>query len=438
MAPERRRGLARPTSQGWGSLAGAVVLLGTARLLGLPDLFLAGTACLALLAAALAYAQLVPVSLRAERRLLPARVHLQRRSRVQLTLTNAGRWASPALVARDRFAGGRRATTFQLGPLRPSQRLTASYWLLAERRGVFEVGPLELVLRDPFGLAQRRVTAAPRSRLVVFPHVEPLVLGVGQGDDRLRAESPGASLLGRHGDELYSLRPYAVGDDLRRVHWPSTAHRDELMIRQDQRPGQGGLTVFLDLRPQVHTAASAERAISVAASVAVAASRAGQVLRVVTTEQPAPRSARGRGEPDLEHHPVQLPLLLERLAAADPSSASPGLAEAVAIVAGLRPGRHLLVAITTSAAAPGDLRALHGLGSQFAAAVMVVVEAEAEALGPRAPEQKALRPSALPGVRIVTVSAGQPLAAAWAAAPGRSPTRGRLASDRRRAPAHPT
>jgi uncharacterized protein (DUF58 family) len=417
------------------------VLIAMARLLGLPELFLSGTACLVLLAGALAYAQLVPVSLRAERRLLPGRVHLQRESRVELTLTNRGRWASPVLSARDHFGGGRRATTFVVGPLRPSERTTARYWLFAERRGVFDVGPLELELRDPFGLAERRVMAAPRSRLVVFPRVEALVLGVGQGDEDLQADPPLASLLGRHGDELYSLRPYAVGDDLRRVHWPSTAHRDELMIRQDQRPGQGGLTVLLDLRRQVHTGASAERAISVAASVAVAASRAGQALGLVTTERHGAGSTKGRGQHGHEHRPAQLPQLLERLAAAGPSSS--GFAEALAVVAGSRARRRQLVAITTSAADPADLRALYGLGRQFGAAVVVVVEPVMMETGSGAPAPGAMGPrgpgpSALPAVRVVTVRAGQPLAAAWEAVPRLSSTRGQAGVRRRPAPVPPT
>ncbi|MBO0715573.1 MAG: DUF58 domain-containing protein, partial [Acidimicrobiales bacterium] len=365
-------------------------------------------------------------------------------------------WGSPVLSARDHFArdhsdGGRRATSFLIGPLRPSERATARYRLTAERRGVFEVGPLELELRDPFGLAERRVIAAARNRLVVFPRVEPVLLGSGQGDDDLRVDPPGASLLGRHGDELYSLRPYAVGDDLRRVHWPSTAHRDELMIRQDHRPGQGGLTVLLDLRRQVHTGASAERAISVAASVAVAASRAGQSLRLVTTEGRTNGGPSGNGEHHREHHPAQLPQLLERLAAAGASSS--GLAEAVALVAASRPGRRQLVAITASDAAPGDLQALHRLGRQFGEAVVVLVETaragtagagtagagtgrgmgRADVAG--APGRRPAAPGGFPGVRVVTVAAGQPLAIAWAAVTGLTSTPGRAARRRGAAPA---
>ena len=54
--------------------------------------------------------------------------------------------------------------------------------------------------------------------------------------------------LGRHGEDFYALRPYVVGDDLRRVHWPSTARHDELMVRQDELPWQDRTTVLLDVR----------------------------------------------------------------------------------------------------------------------------------------------------------------------------------------------
>jgi uncharacterized protein (DUF58 family) len=396
-------------------------------LLGLPELFVAAAACLALLGGAVAYAQLLPVALRAERRLHPARVHLQRPSRVELVLSNIGRWASPVLMVCDQFDGGRRSTTVQLGPVRPSGRIAVSYSLPTERRGLFEVGPLEVVLEDPFGLAERRMTAAPPSRLVVFPRIEPLVLPAGRGGDDLRADHPRAGLLGRH-DEQYSLRPYAVGDDLRRVHWPSTAHRGELMIRQDQMPGHDELTILLDLRRPVHTDASVERAISVAASVAVAAGRAGQTVRLVTTEGSASRFAQDRGQHSPERGPAHVTRLLEHLAAAEPSS-STGLATAVSHAGRVRGRRAQLVAITTSAATPADLRALYALSPQLAWLVLVTVEPDAG--GPR-------RPPELPGVGVVSVGPGQPLAAAWARVPAR--TSSRAAAGRRRAPVppHPT
>src|SRR5438046_425881 len=72
-----------------------------------------------------------------------------------------------------------------------------------------------------------------------------------QGPDPLAgAEHPPA--LGVAGEDFYALRAYEMGDDLRRVHWPSTARVDELMIRQNEMPWQGRATVLLDTRAQAH------------------------------------------------------------------------------------------------------------------------------------------------------------------------------------------
>jgi uncharacterized protein (DUF58 family) len=87
------------------------------------------------------------------------------------------------------------------------------------------------------------------------------------------------------GDEFHSLRPYVIGDDLRRVHWPSTARRDELTVRQDERHQQGRTTVLLDVRRAVHTDESFERAVSAAASLLVAAVRRGDEVRLVATDR---------------------------------------------------------------------------------------------------------------------------------------------------------
>ena len=91
-------------------------------------------------------------------------------------------------------------------------------------------------------------------------------------DPQATARHPNA--LGRAGDDFYALRPYQVGDDLRRVHWPATAHNDELMIRQHELPWQERTTVLLDVRATAHVRESFELAVSAAASILNARSTA--------------------------------------------------------------------------------------------------------------------------------------------------------------------
>jgi uncharacterized protein (DUF58 family) len=89
--------------------------------------------------------------------------------------------------------------------------------------------------------------------------------------------------LGRSGEDFAALRPYIVGDDLRRVHWPSSARTGDLLVRQHDVPWQGRVCVVLDLRRQATDEVTLERAISAAASVLRTHLRRGDHVRLVTT-----------------------------------------------------------------------------------------------------------------------------------------------------------
>ena len=75
-----------------------------------------------------------------------------------------------------------------------------------------------------------------------------------------------------------SLRDYRPGDDLRRVHWATSARRAELMVRQDERAARRLVSIVLDLPEEE---AAAEWSISAAASVALALMRSGHRVRLL-------------------------------------------------------------------------------------------------------------------------------------------------------------
>ena len=170
-----------------------------------------------------------------------------------------------------------------VNPLDSGATARAAYRFPTERRGVVAIGPLEVEVADPFGLARLVIPASGVSELIVYPLVESVTaIPLTSGNDPLAgAEHPNA--LGRSGEDFYALRPYVVGDDLRRVHWPSTARNDDLMVRQDELPWQGRATVVLDVRASRHDLDTLERAVSAAASLVVAGARRQDLLRLVTT-----------------------------------------------------------------------------------------------------------------------------------------------------------
>lgn len=381
------------TRRGWGVIVGAVVLVAGGRALGLMELFVLAAGSLGLVAAGVAYVLTRHPHLDASRHLNPPRVHVGDNSRVELALRNLSRRRSPVLTLRDALAGGPRQARFLLPPLAPGQSDQASYRLPADRRGVFAIGPLEAERSDPFGLARRSSAIAPLTELTVYPRVDPVrPLPDSPGRDRHHT-TPRAAAVGLTGEDFYALRAYQQGDDLRRVHWPSTARRDELMIRQNEVPWQGRATVVLDGRSRLHTDASFEGAVSAAASVVTACWQHGSVVRLVTTD--GVDSGFGSG-------PAHLEGILARLAMIEP--AGDGGLDALGAA---RAVDGSVAVLTTTAVDPADLDRLVRPARSLSAVTLVVFEA-----------RRTLPDGARwPAVgHVVVVGATRPFAPAWDAA----------------------
>ncbi|HEV7887928.1 MAG TPA: DUF58 domain-containing protein [Acidimicrobiales bacterium] len=388
------------TPRGW-TVAGVAVVFGlAARLLGISELYGLAAAAGALVVASVVFVRASRFRLEAVRELRPPRVHAGSGSRVELSVRNTSTRRSPVLSARDPFDGGRRWARFLLAPLAPGEVARAAYRLPTDERGVFDLGPLEVQLADPFGLATTSFLAAPATKLTVYPRVDIVPpLPLAQGNDPY-AGADHATSLSWSGEDFYALREYETGDDLRRVHWPSTAKLDELMIRQDEMPWQGRATVVLDIRRDVHSAESLEVAVSAAASILTACWRRNSLVRLLTTDGFDSGFAEGHThrEAVLEH---LAGVRLDRRTHLTP------------VLASLRKeGNGGSLAVVTTAGAPSsDLDAVARLSSRYGSVTLVLLERsmlDSSAHARRHP------PTPAPPVRyLVRVTAEQPFAPAW-------------------------
>jgi uncharacterized protein (DUF58 family) len=271
------------TRQGWLVVWGGVVLVVLARLLGISELYVFGAVLIGLTAFALLYVRLTRLDVEIARTVQPARVHAGQVSRVDVRLRNLRHTDTPVLRLRDPVSGTGGAELL-VPPLDQGAATLATYRLPTEHRGIVRVGPLRVVVADPFGLAQASSIGAPPVEVTVFPRVDDIrPVPLTSGHDPL-AGTLRPHALGRAGDDFYALRPYVVGDDLRRIHWPSTARHDELLVRHQEQPWQGRTTVLLDVRRNTHDAVSLELAVSAAASVVMANGSRRDLVRLVTTD----------------------------------------------------------------------------------------------------------------------------------------------------------
>lgn len=119
------------------------------------------------------------------------------------------------------------------------------YSITGVRRGVWPVGPLSLRTIDPFGFAQRTQEFGDTRTVTVVPEVMPLAPMSGDVGAAGGTAHTASSRLGQGSDNL-SPRLYVSGDSMRRIHWRATAHRGDLMVRQEEEEASPDAIVILD------------------------------------------------------------------------------------------------------------------------------------------------------------------------------------------------
>lgn len=281
-----RTALAGLTTRGRSFLAAGVAAAVCAYVLGQSDLLRVGLllAVLPLVCAAVLYRTRYRVA--GSRRLSPGRVPAGSESRVHLRMDNVSRLPTGLLMLQDRvpYVLGPRPR-FVLDRVKAGGRREVSYRVRSDLRGRYPLGPLQLRLSDPFGMCELTRSFSTFDTLTVIPRVEPLPpvrLGgeaMGYGDGRQRS-------LALAGEDDVIPRGYRYGDDLRRVHWRSTARYGELMVRREEQPQRARCTVLLDTRAVAYEGAGPdsafEWAVSGAASVLVHMLERGFSVRLLT------------------------------------------------------------------------------------------------------------------------------------------------------------
>lgn len=173
-----------------------------------------------------------------------------------------------------------------VGGLRTRGATSIGIDLPTPHRGVVRFGPLGLSASDPLQVWKRTSLRALDATLVVRPRVHPLPgLFDGRGV-RIGAGRPAAALRGGPDAEvdLVGLRPYVPGDDVRRIHWRTSARRNEPYVVQVEPPvGPATVVVVVDTRSGFCDPNRFEQVVEAAASICSAANAAGRPVRIATT-----------------------------------------------------------------------------------------------------------------------------------------------------------
>jgi uncharacterized protein (DUF58 family) len=309
------------------------------------------------------------------------------------------------VVAHER-AGGLAEQEVELRA-RGRGRRAGSYLLRDVPRGRHSFSPVRLSIADPFGLAETEMSLDERQALVVYPRLtelDRLFFDGGAGPEH------GRRLLLRRpvGFELHSVRDYQQGESLRRVHWPSTARRGALMVKELEDSPRDEVAVLLDGDSAAVVGSppdsSFDTSVRAAGSILIAQLRRGRrcVLALNTA---------GRETQTLSSDGPEWQRVLELLAAAEPDASRPA---AALLESGANPAtRSLELVVVTSRIEPALVNRLLERALTRRAAALVHVEAGSFAGRPRRPEPMLLRLQAA-GVPVAVVRQGDDLAVALA------------------------
>ena len=279
-----------PTTRGWTAIgvAAALLMLWSAfgeRELMTTALFLASAVALGVL-----FVRMTTPSVDIDRRLYPPAVYAGDTVTVEVHVASRRRLRN---VEVEDMVHGLGVARFAASRAAPSDPLIARYEVACRERGAYAVGPTSVAVSDPFALAEHRTSAGVVDRLVVYPRIEKLhgFPSVRGNDPAIQATRPTFAPNG--GDDFFTLREYQTGDDLRKVHWPSSAKRDDLVIKQLEVPWQSRALVLLDSRSDRYLTDEAfEHAVRGAAS-AVTHLHQGGFSPELWTSQRAPGTRSG-------------------------------------------------------------------------------------------------------------------------------------------------
>ncbi len=148
---------------------------------------------------------------------------------------------------------------------------------ICERRGVYVLGPWELLLGDPLGIFRVRQVYQEQREILIYPPLADMpdcvqVTAAAEGDQRALHQPIGADTA-----NAFSTRPYAPGDPLRNLHWRTTARREQPFVKLFEPESATSVWLVADCDPNVHRKVGKESSFE--AMIMVLATLAARMLR---------------------------------------------------------------------------------------------------------------------------------------------------------------
>jgi uncharacterized protein (DUF58 family) len=189
-----------------------------------------------------------------------------------ITSVNSRVTPTGVVEAVDRIAG--QPVDVLIPPVPPRREITVRYRFVPLKRGELHLGPVTLERRDPWGLFVRRATSSAEMTVLVHPRVLPVEVSLAGNRIGQEGGTADRDVLGSN--QFHTLRDYVIGDELRQIHWRSSARVGKLMVKQlVDNPLPRALVVLDNDIRSYNSPGDFEEAVDAAASIGSAIVQAG-------------------------------------------------------------------------------------------------------------------------------------------------------------------
>jgi uncharacterized protein (DUF58 family) len=152
--------------------------------------------------------------------------------------------------------------------IKAKEEINFNYSVECHKRGIWKIGPIEVVSQDPLGFFRMKRTLNVISDIIIYPALfrvfafPPLARGSVSWMGVETAKISGDS------HEFFGVREYQRGDAISRIHWPSTAKHNKLIVKQFERNSIQEATIVMDLKEGNNIGAGKETTLEYSVKIA--------------------------------------------------------------------------------------------------------------------------------------------------------------------------
>jgi len=323
---------------------GALFIFLVALLFRLPNLFFMASVLVAAPLVSYSFASMGLRTVRAERR-VPSRLWPGERSEIELRVVNDAKLPKALLLIDEELPAGLDGDEEQppncVVPMLWGEPFHYRYPITARVRGRYRLPPVQATAVDTFDLFGAHRAVGPADEVIVYPRTVPLAADTLTGSKLVAAVADHRT---HDGTDFRHTREYRPGDDLRRIHWPSTARLGKPIVVEYEEPTSSNLFIVLDASPDavlgMDRDTTFETGVTLAASLIRHELEHGSAVGLfVDADPPIHMSLTDDRQAMLE--------FFERLAIVEPNATRP-FAEALLLAGELAPSGTRLFAISSA------------------------------------------------------------------------------------------